>query len=94
VGFVAAVLPWTMPEHRSIVVLLGSRGRGRLEPAALAALLGVRLLRAELAEGETAVCAALTLAHGVPVAQLRVALGAWAGENGWRATIAPLTGPA
>jgi hypothetical protein len=83
-----------MREHRSIVVLLGSRERHRLEPAALAAALGVRLVRAELAEGETAVCAALTLAHCVPVAQLRAAVGAWAGENGWRATIAPLTGPA
>jgi hypothetical protein len=77
-----------------MVVLLGPRGRGRLEPGTLAAALGVRLLRAELAEGETAVCAALTLAHAVPVAHLRAAVRAWAGENGWRATIAPLTGPA
>lgn len=83
-----------MPEHRSLLVLLGPRGLGRLDPAALASSLGVRLLRAEMAEGETAVCAALTLAHGVPVAQLRVAVGAWAGETGWRVTIAPLTGPA
>ncbi|HEX9631610.1 MAG TPA: hypothetical protein VGA02_04015 [Gemmatimonadales bacterium] len=83
-----------MPEHRSLIVLLGSRNRAPLEPAALASALGVRLLRAEWAEGETAVCAALTLAHGVPVARLRAAVGAWAGENGWRATIAPLSGPA
>jgi len=83
-----------MREHRSIVVLLGTRDRGRLEPGVLASSLGVRLLRAEVAEGETAVCAALTLAHGVPVAQLRTALGVWAGEHGWRVTIAPLTGPA
>jgi sirohydrochlorin ferrochelatase len=83
-----------MREHRSIVVLLGSRGGARLEPAALASALGVRLLRAELAEGETAVCAALTLAHGVPLARLRAVVGAWAGENGWRATIAPLSGRA
>lgn len=92
--FAALVLPCVMPEHRSIVVLLGSRDRPRLEPGALAAVLGVRLLRAELAEGETAVCAALTLAHAVPLARLRAAVRAWAGEHGWRATIAPLTGPA
>jgi len=83
-----------MGEQRAIIVLLGPRTGARFEPVTLASLLGVRLLRAELAEGETAVCAALTLAHRASLAQLREAAGAWAGKNGWRVTIAPLTGPA
>jgi len=83
-----------MGEQRAIIVLLGPRNGARLDPVTLASLLGVRLLRAELAEGDTAVCAALTLAHRAPLPRLRAAVGAWAGENGWRVTIAPLTGPA
>jgi hypothetical protein len=80
-----------MRESLSLAVILSPEGPFDL--AALAGLPGARLIRLEIARGETATCAALTLAHQGSREVLRAAVGRWAAGHGWRATVAPLTGP-
>jgi hypothetical protein len=80
-----------MHEETSVAVILSASG-ARLDLAALADLPVGRVVRAEFASGPSATCAAATIAHTQPRAELRAALGRWAGGRGWSVTIAPLPG--
>jgi hypothetical protein len=80
-----------MPELTTVAVIL-SAGGARLDLAALADLPAGEVVRAEIASGNLAACAAATIRHRVSRAELRAALGRWAAGRGWSVTIAPLTG--
>ena len=80
-----------MPEETSVAVILSASG-ARLDLAALADLPVGRVVRAEFATSASATCAAATIAHTEPRAEVRAALGRWAGGRGWSVTIAPLPG--
>ena len=80
-----------MPDLTTVAVIL-SAGGARLDLAALADLPGGEVVRAEIAAGDRAACAAATIRHRVPRAELRAALGRWAAGRGWSVTIAPLHG--
>ncbi|MDH3496392.1 MAG: hypothetical protein OER21_06495 [Gemmatimonadota bacterium] len=78
---------------RTTIAVILSVGGAPLDAAALADLPAARLVRAQFAQGDAAVCVAATLEHAGPRAALRRALAAWATPRGWSVTIAPLTGP-
>jgi hypothetical protein len=80
-----------VPELTTVAVIL-SAGGARLDLAARADLPGGEIVRAEIASGDLAACAAATIRHRVSRAELRAALGRWAAGRGWSVTIAPLTG--
>jgi hypothetical protein len=80
-----------VPELTTVAVIL-SAGGARLDLAALADLPGGEIVRADIASGERAACAAATIRHRVSRVELRAALGRWAAGRGWSVTIAPLTG--
>jgi hypothetical protein len=82
----------SMPELTTVAVIL-SAGGARLDLAALNDLPGGNVIKAEIAAGDVAACAAATIRHQVPRAELRAALGRWAAGRGWSVTIAPLHGP-
>ncbi|HKI95354.1 MAG TPA: hypothetical protein VJ992_08695 [Gemmatimonadales bacterium] len=77
--------------HHSVAVIL-SAGGAALDLSALGDLPLATVVHAEFAHGDRAACAAATLAHRVPRAELKAALGAWAAGRGWSVTIAPVRG--
>jgi hypothetical protein len=80
-----------MPLRQSVAVIL-SAGGATLDLAALGDLPLATIVRAEFAQGDRAACAAATVTHQVPRAELRAALAAWAAGRGWSVTIAPVGG--
>lgn len=78
--------------QRSVAVIL-SAGGAVLDAEALGDLPGARVVRVEFAWGGRAACAAATLEHDLPRADLLARLGPWAERRGWSITIAPLYRP-
>jgi hypothetical protein len=79
-----------MPK-RSVAVIL-SAGGAQLDLPALEGLPEARLVRAEIARGESAACVAATLEHECPHGELAGALRRWAAARGWIVTVAPVGG--
>jgi hypothetical protein len=74
----------------SIAVILNT-GRVTLDLNALHTMPIARVVRAELARGETASCVTATLEHEGSARDLLDVLRPWAVGNGWSITVAPLT---
>jgi hypothetical protein len=80
-----------MRYQRSVAVILNAGGMV-LDLHSLGDLPQGRVVRAEFAWGERAVCVAATLEHECPSGELTDALRQWAAGRGWSVTVAPLNG--
>lgn len=81
----------TQPMNQSVAIILNAGGLS-LDAGALADLPGATVVRAEFAWGDRATCAAVTLAHRQPCADLRPALRRWAFSHGWSLTLGSMNG--
>ena len=78
--------------QQSIAVIL-SAGGATLDVAALADVPNSRVVRAEFARGDHAVCVAATLEHECESSELLRALRPWAASRGWSVTVASARRP-
>ncbi|UCG86318.1 MAG: hypothetical protein JSW71_20840 [Gemmatimonadota bacterium] len=78
--------------NSSVAVILNTGG-AILDLDAISDLPRARVVRANIARGETAACVAATLEHECSAADLRAALRDWAAVRGWSVTVASLAGP-
>jgi hypothetical protein len=79
-----------MQNNSSVAVILNTRGT-LLSVASLRDIPRARVVRAEVAAGESATCVAATLEHECSLRDLSEALRSWAAGRGWSVTVAPLT---
>lgn len=82
-----------MRKQRASVAVILSVGGAALDLDVLRELPRARVVRAEVAAGERAVCVSATLEHECEIRELAAALRAWAGARGWAVTVAPLARP-
>jgi hypothetical protein len=79
-----------MPPSSSSLAVILSVGGEPLDLEALRDMPSVRVMRAELAQGETHACVTATVLHVCDRSVLRDQVRAWASERGWQVTVAPL----